>query len=1355
MHRRLRALLVFTLVVFVASPASAQIVNFTILHTNDFHGQLEPMGSNPGMARVAAYIKSVRGAVGSDKVLLVDSGDSMQGSLLSNIQKGAPAIAAFNAAEFAAGTLGNHDFDWGQVVLQARADEAAFPFVAANIVQGACDSWTPPPFATPYIIKTISDSGYEVRVAFIGVSTQETPSLLPASATTGLCFKDPADSILHYYDYLKANADVIVVLSHLGYTDGGYGYGLPVYGDQTLAKKLNDAGKPVSLFIGGHSHTNLASATTIGTTKVVQAYYNGRRVGRADFSVNTGTSPWTVNINWVSTAIPTDAVADPAMAALIDSYVSDPAFQALLNQPIGYAQVDLLRNYNGDNMMGNFINDSIYGALNTDPDSSNDVDMVFNNAGGLRIDWCDKEVSPGTYVWTSNTSECSPEGVWTHDPMILTYAHMFQILPFGNATVVGTMTGAQVLDLLNQSATLFKGAIQPAGIRHTFYRYQDANPGPQPYAWGAFDVCVINKISGICEPLDLSREYKVATNEFLAPAGQDGFLPFKYMKNITYWGDMLDHVNSWVAEHYTLANPYRGPNGDGLLDQRIQRDGADSGGSIIPVTILHHNDSHGNLVKTASNDGYTQLATLIKQERAHNPLRTLLLNAGDQIQGDPLMYYFKSAPLGYAADGTPLDPSLWTHPMMAVMNAMDYEAMTVGNHEFNFGKEVFASVLAQAAFPVLQANVADDGQYGLAAVPVLPYEEITLDGIKIALLGIGNHRISNYELPSNIPGLTFSDPIAKAQELSDLVRADNDIVVALTHIGFTGDPMSVEVDEKVDTVMAAEVTGIDAIIGGHSHTRPNVGYGDYKYLPAIIGNPENSPVIVHQAYRYNSVLGEVVLGLRSGSGGYEVVSRAGRYIDVPNDTVEDPAIKAIVDPYLAQMAVYTNTVIGETTVPIDALQAFTQETNAANLQADASVFELTSKGIDVDLHLAGAMTNRKIADSATVATPFTLKVSDMFALMPYENSLVVMEMNGPQLRAVLERAYRNYYYYKYVPGYGGYSYYTTCMLDINAGGQITYYDPDPPAYDPGVNHVLSLTLNGQEVDLNDSTTYYRVSTVNYLAAGSCNFNDAGVSLWPLHQITNDTQYYVRDAVINYIKAHGTISPAIEGRLLFTVDNVPPEITVLTPQPHVAVQDGVVFQALVTDPGGIDEVRFYIREDNGGDGIPIGYESIPASYNPITGYWEHPFDTSLLPDGNYLFFARATDGFGNESESSLVPFTIRNWAVMELLPDTPKNKAGRTMPVKFTLRMAPSVDPEEPFLYNTQLAVKIYQKVGSSWELKQTSYYGPGSTDYRISLQNELYITNFKTAAKPALYRVEVWRYTKNFLIDSFGFETVK
>ncbi len=150
-------------------------------------------------------------------------------------------------------------------------------------------------------------------------------------------------------------------------------------------------------------------------------------------------------------------------------------------------------------------------------------------------------------------------------------------------------------------------------------------------------------------------------------------------------------------------------------------------------------------------------------------------------------------------------------------------------------------------------------------------------------------------------------------------------------------------------------------------------------------------------------------------------------------------------PYQDLITAYNNTVIGSTTVPIDTIEAFTQETNGANLQADASVWKLESEGIPVDVHLSGAMTNRRIADAATAKVPLALKVSDMFAAMPYENSLVVMEMNGPQLKAVLERAYRNYYYYKYVPGYGGYSYYTTCMLDTDKLGKITYNDLSPAA----------------------------------------------------------------------------------------------------------------------------------------------------------------------------------------------------------------------------------------------------------------------------------------------------------------------
>jgi 2',3'-cyclic-nucleotide 2'-phosphodiesterase / 3'-nucleotidase / 5'-nucleotidase len=1158
----------FTTAVSAKAPeAPSSPVTFTILHTNDFHGQLEASGSNPGMAKVATEVNKIR--ANATNVLLVDAGDEMQGSLLSNLGdgtatgKGKPTIDVYNTMGYNVATFGNHEFDWGQVNLANRTAEANYPYVSANIVvndTGNCATagWTTPSFIdAPFQVLTVGTAPDTVKVAFIGVTTTETPIITVATATAGLCFKDPQVSIEHYYDQMKAQADVIVVLSHLGYTDGGYGYGIPVIGDQTLAKNLNAANKPVNLIIGGHSHTNMAPpATVVGNTTIVQAYYNGRTLGRADVTVDTN---GTVSIAWNRITPLTGNTPDPVIADVINKWATDPAYLALVNTPIGYSAVDLGRSNTADNMMGTFIDDAIYNYLNTDGKPENDVDLFFNNAGGIRADWCYN----GT-AWVS--TGCKAD---IHAPALLTYGNMFTVLPFGNATVVGKMTGAQILEVVNYGPNV-AGVIQPAGLKYKYFSYKDANPGPQPYAWGAYDVCVVNKNNGACEPLDLKKTYSVGTNEFLAPAGGDGYSAFKYMTNITYWGDMLNAVNAYVSTHYgTPETAYMGPNGNGTLDDRILRDGTDAGGSIVPITILHHNDSHGNLVK-GTYVGYTQLATLIKQERLHNPDRTLLLSGGDNIQGDSMMYYFKSAGLGYAADGTALTADLQMNPLIKAFNSMNYDAMDLGNHEFNFGSEIFKT-LKQANFPILGANVSDTGAYGLEEVGVQPYITKTIgpEAIKVAILGITNHRVPNYELPSNIPGLSFSDPIAKAQELSNSLRSSNDVVIALTHIGFTEDPKSVEVDKNVDTNMAKTVTGLDAIIGSHSHTNPATGFGEYKYLPSIVADPNDKPVIIGQAYRYNNTLGEVVLGLRAKSGGgYEVVSETGRYLTVASATAEDAAIKAIADPYVAILNTYNNTVIGQTTAPIDTRNAYIAETNAANMQADAAMFELQSHGITPDFHLSGAMTrpsspNDVMFPAATAANPQTMTVASMFTLMPYENSLVVLNMNGPQLKAVLERAYRNYYYYKYVPGYGGYSYYTTCMIDTNLGNVITYNE-DTTTYDPAKEYVVRLVINGKAVDFTDANTYYKVSTVNYLAAGSCNFNNNGVSLWPLNQIVNDTQYYVRDAVIDYVTAKGSVSPTVDGRLYFN-DITAPTITINAPHGGIYLNsDALKIDFTVTD-----------------------------------------------------------------------------------------------------------------------------------------------------------------------------------------------
>ena len=196
-------------------------------------------------------------------------------------------------------------------------------------------------------------------------------------------------------------------------------------------------------------------------------------------------------------------------------------------------------------------------------------------------------------------------------------------------------------------------------------------------------------------------------------------------------------------------------------------------------------------------------------------------------------------------------------------------------------------------------------------------------------------------------------------------------------------------------------------------------------------------------------------------------------------------------------------------------------------------------------------------------------------------------------------------------------------------------------------------------------------------------------------------------------------------------------------------------ASATDQSGVASLHFYIREPGGTDGIPIGYEELLAVFNDATGKWEYDFNTLDLDDGYYVALAKAVDNKDNEGWSEVVPFSIRNWAVLELLPASENNKAGRTMPVKFSLRIAESVDPAQPFVYNEELEIRIYNAADPG-NILQTSLHGDTSVDYRIDSVGELYITNFKTKKRqPAEYVVEIWRTSTNFLVGSFTFATVK
>lgn len=158
---------------------------------------------------------------------------------------------------------------------------------------------------------------------------------------------------------------------------------------------------------------------------------------------------------------------------------------------------------------------------------------------------------------------------------------------------------------------------------------------------------------------------------------------------------------------------------------------------------------------------------------------------------------------------------------------------------------------------------------------------------------------------------------------------------------------------------------------------------------------------------------------------------------------------------------------------------------------------------------------------------------------------------------------------------------------------------------------------------------------------------------------------------------------VDAATVTVVDTTPPEVKIEVPTKDAALQDGVTLTATASDLCGVAETYFYVREPNG-MGIPIGYEDLMATLNPSTGKWEYLFDTTLLSDGYYVVLAKAVDNYSNEGWSEVVPFSIRNWAVLELLPASQSNKGGRTMPVKFSLRIAETVDPAQPFVYNEEL-----------------------------------------------------------------------
>src|ERR1041385_5236887 len=335
----------------------------------------------------------------------------------------------------------------------------------------------------------------------------------------------------------------------------------------------------------------------------------------------------------------------------------------------------------------------------------------------------------------------------------------------------------------------------------------------------------------------------------------------------------------------------------------------------VQITILSTTDLHGNInpidyyTNKPDNRGLAKIATLIKRVRKEQP-NLLLLDSGDTIQGTPLESFHGRK------NNQPPDP------MMLAMDSLNYDAMTVGNHEYNFGLKVLEKARSEAKFPWLSANTYDKANQQPHYKPYIVKE---VAGVKIGVLGLTTPGIPNWDNPPNYAGLEFHDPIPEAQKWVNALRSQEkvDVVVVAMHMGLGEDLRTGEVSpgqvphENEAIAIAQQVPGIDVIFMGHTHREVSSLY--------ING------VLITQANYWGRHLSRADLYLQKSDKGWSVYAKAARTIPVDDRLQPDPEIVKIAEPSDRETQAWLGRAIGESSKELTAKEAPFRDTAILDL----------------------------------------------------------------------------------------------------------------------------------------------------------------------------------------------------------------------------------------------------------------------------------------------------------------------------------------------------------------------------------------------------------------------------------------
>lgn len=492
------------------------------------------------------------------------------------------------------------------------------------------------------------------------------------------------------------------------------------------------------------------------------------------------------------------------------------------------------------------------------------------------------------------------------------------------------------------------------------------------------------------------------------------------------------------------------------------------------LTILHTNDFHARFEPISKFDsgcsaeddaagecfgGSARLVTAIAEARARSN-NSILVDGGDQFQGTLFYTYYKGA---LAAE---------------MMNKMGYDAMTVGNHEFDDGPEVLRGFMDAVTFPVLMSN-ADVSAEPLLADTLAKSIVIERGGEKLGLIGLTPEDTD--ELASPGPNITFSDPVAAVQGEVDKLTAEGvNKIIVLSHSGY-----------RTDQRVAAETTGVDVIVGGHSNSllSNSVEGADGPY-PTMVG----STAIV-QAYAFGKFLGELNVTFDDAG---NVTAATGEPIIIDAAVAKDPATEARIAEAAAPLEEIRNKVVAETTTEIIGVreECRARECAMGNLIADAMLARVKDQGIEIAIQNGGGI--RSSIDAGEVT------MGEVLTVLPFQNTLSTFQVTGATIVAALENGVS-----EHEEGAGRFP---------QVAGMSYTFDVSQPAG----SRISDVMVGGAPIDLEK---VYGVVSNNYVRNGG-----DGYDMFETAENAYDFGPDLADVTAEFMAANAPYQPYLDGRI---------------------------------------------------------------------------------------------------------------------------------------------------------------------------------------------------------------------------------